>query len=88
MSQQLSLFEKLKSFRKKKKNTLQKKTDKHSQGDEAENIAYTFLLKQGLTLIERNFNMPAGEVDLIMRDKNDTETVSYTHLTLPTKRIV
>lgn len=39
-----------------------------SLGRDAEARALTFLLKQGLTLIEKNFRCRAGEIDLIMRD--------------------
>ena len=44
--QQLSLFEKIKSFKSKNKNPL-KKSLKRQSGDEAENLAYSFLQKQG-----------------------------------------
>ena len=37
-------------------------------GRDAEARALTFLLQQGLTLIEKNFRCPAGEIDLIMQD--------------------
>ena len=76
-NQQLSLFEKLKSFQIKKAVTAKKKTKKRSQGDEAENIAYHFLQKQGLILIEKNFNVRSGEVDLIMQDKKDPDTLIF-----------
>ena len=75
--QQLSLFEKLKSFQKKKTNKPPAKSKKRSRGDEAENLAYSYLLKQGLTLVEKNYNTRAGEVDLIMRDKKDLETLIF-----------
>ena len=78
--QQLSLFEKLKSFQRNKTDkpsTKPRKTKKRTQGDVAENLAYSFLLKQGLSLIERNYNTRAGEVDLIMRDKKDLETLIF-----------
>ena len=39
-----------------------------SLGRDAEARALTFLLKQGLTLIEKNFRCRVGEIDLIMRD--------------------
>ena len=39
-----------------------------SLGRDAEARALTFLLQQGLTLIEKNFRCRAGEIDLIMRD--------------------
>jgi putative endonuclease len=37
-------------------------------GRDAEARALTFLLQQGLTLIEKNFRCSAGEIDLIMQD--------------------
>lgn len=39
-----------------------------SLGRDAEARALTFLLRQGLTLIEKNFRCRVGEIDLIMRD--------------------
>lgn len=75
--QQLSLFEKLKSFQVRKTNKHPKKTKKRSQGDAAENLAYSFLLKQGLSLVDKNFTTRAGEVDLIMYDKKEAETLIF-----------
>lgn len=39
-------------------------------GRRAEETALNYLLKQGLRLIERNYNCRMGEIDLIMRDKD------------------
>lgn len=39
-----------------------------SLGREAEARALSFLLQQGLTLIEKNFRCRTGEIDLIMRE--------------------
>jgi putative endonuclease len=39
------------------------------QGQVAENEACSFLQKQGLTLIEKNYRCRTGEIDLIMQDK-------------------
>ena len=36
----------------------------------AEDLALEYLQKHNLTLLERNFRSPLGEIDLIMRDKN------------------
>lgn len=74
---QLSLFEKLKSFQLKQQKSSPKKTNKRKKGDEAEDIAFSFLLKQGLNLLERNYNTRVGEVDLIMQDKTDPETLIF-----------
>ena len=38
------------------------------KGAQYENLALKFLLAQGLTLIERNFNCKCGELDLLMED--------------------
>lgn len=75
--QQLSLFEKLKSLQTKRLKPSPTKSKKRSQGDVAEKLAYAFLLKQGLNLIEKNFNTRAGEVDLIMKDNKDSETLIF-----------
>ncbi len=40
------------------------------RGQEAEQRACDYLLKQGLTLLERNFYCKFGEIDLIMQDTN------------------
>ena len=45
------------------------KTPSHlAQGHSAEQAACEHLLGRGLTLIERNYRTPHGEIDLIMRD--------------------
>ena len=38
-------------------------------GDRGENIAYRFLIDQGLRPIARNFRCRGGEIDLIMLDR-------------------
>lgn len=40
-----------------------------TRGNLAENQACEFLQKQGLKLIEKNYNCRTGEIDLIMQDK-------------------
>lgn len=40
-----------------------------NKGKQAEDTACEYLIKQGLTLIEKNFHCRYGEVDLIMNDK-------------------
>lgn len=47
------------------------KTVKQLLGAEAENHALLFLKQQGLSLLERNYSCKQGEIDLIMRDKNN-----------------
>lgn len=37
-------------------------------GDEAEQLACQFLENQGLTLVESNYRIKGGEIDLVMRD--------------------
>ena len=39
-----------------------------ARGEAAENLAAAFLLREGLTLVERNFHCRFGEIDLIARD--------------------
>jgi len=41
------------------------------KGKEVENQALEFLSHKGLTLVERNFRCPRGEVDLIMMDRQE-----------------
>lgn len=38
-------------------------------GQQAENMACDYLLKRGMTLVERNFRTRRGEIDLIMYDR-------------------
>ena len=74
---QLSLFEKLKSFKTKKNIQGTSKSKKRIKGDKAEALACSYLQNQSLVLLENNFTTRAGEVDLIMRDKSDTETLIF-----------
>ncbi len=39
------------------------------RGEKSEQLACTYLLKQGLQVIEKNFNCRYGELDIIMRDQ-------------------
>lgn len=45
-------------------------TSKQNTGQEAEQTACHYLLTQGLSLLEKNYRCPRGEIDLIMRDSN------------------
>ena len=47
-------------------------TDSNKTGQQAEESAYHYLKTQGLVLVERNYNSPRGEIDLIMQDNNTT----------------
>lgn len=38
-------------------------------GDQAEQLAATYLQKQGLNLLEKNYRCRFGEIDLIMQDQ-------------------
>lgn len=38
------------------------------EGAAAENLAAHYLQQQGLRLLERNYRVPGGEIDLIMQD--------------------
>ncbi|MDE0762765.1 MAG: YraN family protein [Cellvibrionales bacterium] len=50
-------------------------------GKQAEKMACNYLLKRGLTLVERNFRTRRGEIDLIMYDRQDLVfvEVKYRH---------
>ena len=55
--------------------TLSGQVTTKSKGDAAELAALAFLLKAGLTLIEKNYNTPGrggGEIDLVMRAVDGT----------------
>lgn len=41
---------------------------KKQVGDDAERVAEQYLVKHGLSLVERNYRTRFGEIDLIMRD--------------------
>lgn len=72
---QLSLFEKIKSLKRKSK--VSSKSEKRTQGDKAEELACSHLQKHNLILLDKNFSTRAGEIDLIMRDKDDPETLIF-----------
>ena len=44
-------------------------TKQQITGNQAEALACSYLQKQGLRLIERNYRIKSGEIDLIMQDK-------------------
>jgi putative endonuclease len=48
-----------------------KQSAKQIIGTEYEKIAATYLKDQGLTLIKHQYECKVGEIDLIMRDKNE-----------------
>ncbi|WP_299879076.1 YraN family protein [uncultured Cocleimonas sp.] len=68
MPKQLSLFAKQLDKLKSLSSDAKKLTAKRKKGNQAEDIACDYLLKKGLILKQKNFNTPAGEVDLIMLD--------------------
>jgi putative endonuclease len=45
-------------------------TDARLTGKKAEDVACSFLQRNGLTLLERNYHCRYGEIDLIMLDSN------------------
>jgi len=47
-------------------------SDSNKTGQQAEDSAYHYLKTQGLSLVERNYSSPRGEIDLIMQDDNTT----------------
>jgi len=47
-----------------------RRSARQRSGDAAEDAALAFLLKQGLTQVQRNFRCRGGEIDLIMQDRD------------------
>lgn len=45
-------------------------TDKQITGKKAEDVACSFLQRNGLTVVERNYHCRYGEIDLIMHDND------------------
>ncbi len=45
--------------------------NRRADGDQFEQIALDFLIRQGLTLVTRNWRSKNGEIDLILREKTD-----------------
>jgi putative endonuclease len=39
-------------------------------GKTGENIAVTFLMKQGFTILDRNYRIPQGEIDIVAKKDN------------------
>lgn len=52
-------------------NFLTKKYNARQLGSIAENRACEFLLKRGLKLLQRNYYCKLGEIDLVMKDKEE-----------------
>jgi putative endonuclease len=65
---QLSLFSRLFSG---KQTATKKRTEKRKKGDQAEQLALDYLQNRQLLLLQKNFQVTAGEVDLVMQDKTD-----------------
>lgn len=67
------MFKKRTPSSSKSASTAEKTSQKHTpamiSGEESERFAEQFLLKQGLKLVMRNYRCKAGEIDLIMRDR-------------------
>jgi putative endonuclease len=49
------------------------------RGEKSEQLAYDYLLKQGLLLINKNFRCKYGELDLIMKDAETLVIVEVRH---------
>lgn len=49
---------------------LQAQTDRQKTGQAGEDAALAYLVRHGLTLLERNFRCKGGEIDLIMQDSD------------------
>ena len=69
---QLSLFTRLFSGKEKPPKKL---TEKRKQGDHAEDLALGYLQKNKLVLLQKNFSITAGEVDLVLQDPQDDTLV-------------
>ena len=41
-----------------------------NSGKEGEKLAVEYLLKKGYKILEKNFRTPAGEIDIIAKDRN------------------
>lgn len=65
--------------RAKTKDHVGRKTNKRQRGDDAEDLALTYLQAQGFKLIERNFNCRLGELDLVMQDQDYLVFVEVRH---------
>ena len=67
-----------------------------TQGKLGEQLSVNYLLKNAYTIEARNYRYKRAEVDIVAKkgdllifiEVKSLRTVSYTHLTLPTKRIV
>lgn len=64
-------------FNRDKNQTEKRITKKKKSGNEAETLACEFLKSKNLLLVEKNYNTKVGEVDLIMRDNNDPESLIF-----------
>ncbi len=69
---QLSLFSRLFSGKEVPTKNI---TEKRKRGDQAEQLALQYLQKHKLFLLEKNFQISAGEVDLIMQDQTSDTLV-------------
>ena len=47
------------------------KTTRQQSGSDYETLACKYLLQQGLQLISRNYHCRRGEIDLVMRDRDN-----------------
>lgn len=55
---------------------------KKNNGQAAEEAAYLFLQKKGLTLLSKNYRSYVGEIDLVMKDQ---ETIVFIEVRLRSK---
>lgn len=62
------------------KNCVKKQSLNKMVGDEAEKQAKQYLLKQGLKFVCQQFRAPCGEIDLIMKDKDEIVFVEVRYL--------
>lgn len=47
------------------------KTSRRKLGDKGEGVAAKYLMRKGLELIDHNVHAPGGELDLIMKEKDE-----------------
>lgn len=62
----MGLFDQLRRMR--ASTALRPQTERQQSGQAGEDAALAYLVRHGLTLLERNFRCKGGEIDLIMQD--------------------
>lgn len=65
------MIKQIKSAIKSTQNKLKKQSPKQAIGNHAENLAKQFLQSKGLVLVKAQFRCQMGEIDLIMKHRNE-----------------